>query len=57
VTCSHGSDENQLVQADYDSDKTLCCGAFTSFHIDDGSEYCKCCYGTVVGHVKEGAHP
>lgn len=31
---------------------STCCAAFTSLHVDDGSEYCKCCYSTIDGYVE-----
>ena len=32
---------------------TTCCGAYTSIFIDDGVEYCKCCYRGVDGLAED----
>lgn len=46
--CEHG--HTCYTQASVDADgRSSCCGAFTSIHMDDGSEYCKCCYGSITG--------
>lgn len=50
--CVHG-----IVTADHATTritaegKTICCDAFTSIFIDDGTEYCKCCFNAVIGLV------
>ncbi len=52
-TCSHGYTPEQVAGVD-DDGRTSCCGAYTSIHMDDGVEYCKCCYGEVgYGSITE----
>lgn len=46
TVCPHGHDENTLTPLG-DDGITLCCDAYSSIFTDDGTEYCKCCYGTV----------
>jgi hypothetical protein len=44
--CEHG--HGSLGEATVNADGiTSCCGVYTSIFTDDGSEYCRCCYGTV----------
>lgn len=46
--CTHGYEPDTETVVDGDG-RTACCGAYTSIFIDDGTEYCKCCYGSVTG--------
>lgn len=46
--CPHGHDSDVDVAVDSDG-RTSCCGAFSTIFIDDGIEYCKCCYAEVSG--------
>lgn len=50
VDCTHDQSAPVYVKPD---GRTTCCGAYTTFFIDTGEEYCKCCYRTVVGHLQE----
>ena len=45
VTCTHWQTV-KFTTVDND-DITICCNAHTSIFLDDGTEYCKCCYATV----------
>ena len=45
-TCPHGSSIYNHAQVNADG-ITACCGAHSSIFTDDGSEYCKCCFGSV----------
>lgn len=46
--CRHGFTSANTTVVDQDG-ITVCCAAYSSIFIDDGSEYCKCCYGSVTG--------
>jgi hypothetical protein len=48
--CNHGNDCHTECSVDADG-RTSCCGAYSSIHMDDGVEYCKCCYGSVTGYT------
>lgn len=48
TTCQHGYDESTQTTID-DDGITACCAAYSSIFMDDGTEYCKCCYGAVTG--------
>jgi hypothetical protein len=44
--CEHGHTCYNVSTFDAEG-VTACCGAFYSVFSDDGSLYCKCCYGSV----------
>lgn len=44
----HNHEAPVIVNKDF---TTTCCGAYTTIFIDDGMEYCKCCYRNVEGHI------
>lgn len=53
TACVHGYSATDETSVDEDG-RTACCGAFSSIFADDGSEYCKCCFGSVTaGEITE----
>lgn len=50
MACEHEVTAPRSVNAD---GITNCCGAYTSIFIDDQTEYCKCCYETIVEWTNE----
>lgn len=48
MNCAHDHDGDEPSVVDSDG-ITACCAAYTSIAIDDGTEYCKCCYAEISG--------
>ena len=46
--CPHGRTPYDETVVD-DAGITACCAAYSSIFADDGTEYCKCCFGAVSG--------